>query len=52
MDKVSYWEDYASKYMMNTVKRMPLTIVKGKGVRVWDEGDRPYLDFVAGWAVN
>lgn len=49
---MSYWEDYASKYMMNTVKRMPLTVVKGKGVRVWDDTDRPYLDFVAGWAVN
>ena len=49
---MSYWEDYASKYMMNTVKRMPLTLVKGKGMRVWDDTDRPYLDFVAGWAVN
>jgi acetylornithine/N-succinyldiaminopimelate aminotransferase len=49
---VSYWEDYAAKYMMNTVKRMPLTVVKGKGVRVWDDTNRSYLDFVAGWAVN
>jgi acetylornithine/N-succinyldiaminopimelate aminotransferase len=37
---------------MNTVKRIPLTMVRGEGVRAWDDGGREYLDFVGGWAVN
>jgi predicted acetylornithine/succinylornithine family transaminase len=37
---------------MPTFKRMPITLVKGKGVRVWDENGKEYLDFTAGWAVN
>jgi predicted acetylornithine/succinylornithine family transaminase len=31
---------------------MPITLVKGKGVRVWDDNGKEYLDFTAGWAVN
>ena len=37
---------------MHTVDRIPVTLVRGKGARVWDENGREYLDFVAGWAVN
>jgi predicted acetylornithine/succinylornithine family transaminase len=37
---------------MPTFKRLPLTIVKGQGCRVWDENGKEYLDFIAGWAVN
>ena len=37
---------------MNTIERVPLTIVRGQGARVWDEDGREYLDFVGGWAVN
>ena len=37
---------------MNVVERVPLTIVRGQGARVWDEDGREYLDFVGGWAVN
>jgi len=37
---------------MNTVERVPLTLVRGQGARVWDEDGREYLDFVGGWAVN
>jgi acetylornithine/N-succinyldiaminopimelate aminotransferase len=40
------------KYFMHTIDRVPLTIVRGQGVRVWDEAGRKYLDFVGGWAVN
>jgi predicted acetylornithine/succinylornithine family transaminase len=40
------------KYFMNTVERVPLTVVKGQGAWVWDERGRKYLDFVGGWAVN
>jgi acetylornithine aminotransferase/acetylornithine/N-succinyldiaminopimelate aminotransferase len=37
---------------MYNIKRMPMTLVRGEGVRVWDDAGREYLDFVAGWAVN
>jgi acetylornithine/N-succinyldiaminopimelate aminotransferase len=40
------------KYFMRTFKRMPLTVVRGEGVRVWDEDGKEYLDFTSGWAVN
>ncbi|MDP2729813.1 MAG: aspartate aminotransferase family protein [Dehalococcoidales bacterium] len=46
------WQELESKYFMHTVNRVPLTLVRGKGTRVWDENGREYLDFVAGWAVN
>ena len=49
---MSYWQELEHKYFMNTVERLPLTLVRGEGVRVWDEEGREYLDFVAGWAVN
>jgi predicted acetylornithine/succinylornithine family transaminase len=37
---------------MPTFERLPLTLVRGQGARVWDEDGRQYLDFVAGWAVD
>jgi len=40
------------KYVMNTYSRFPITLVQGKGIKVWDENDKEYLDFVAGIAVN
>lgn len=46
------WQELEHKYMMHTVVRVPLTLVKGRGAQVWDEAGRRYLDFVAGWAVN
>ena len=46
------WQKLEKKYFMSTFKRMPVTLVKGKGVRVWDENDKEYLDFTAGWGVN
>jgi len=36
---------------MQVFKRLPLTIVRGKGMKVWDDEGRDYLDFVAGLAV-
>jgi acetylornithine/succinyldiaminopimelate/putrescine aminotransferase len=32
--------------------RQPITIVRGEGCRVWDDAGRPYLDLVAGIAVD
>jgi len=49
---MSYWQELEHKYFMNTVERVPVTLVKGQGARVWDEDGREYLDFVGGWAVN
>ena len=37
---------------MQTGRRMPLTIVRGAGTRVWDHERREYLDFIAGIATN
>ncbi len=37
---------------MQLAKRWPVTIVRGKGMKVWDENGREYLDFVAGIAVT
>ena len=38
--------------MMNFINRIPVTFVKGKGLRLWDEDGKEYLDFVGGWAVD
>ncbi|HHY98432.1 MAG TPA: aminotransferase class III-fold pyridoxal phosphate-dependent enzyme, partial [Firmicutes bacterium] len=37
---------------MNTYARLPVTIVRGRGTRVWDDKGKEYLDFVSGIAVN
>ncbi len=49
---MSNWQELEHKYFMSTVERVPVTLVKGQGARVWDEDGREYLDFVGGWAVN
>jgi predicted acetylornithine/succinylornithine family transaminase len=36
----------------NTYNRFPITLVKGRGCRVWDDAGREYLDFAAGIAVS
>ncbi len=46
------WQELGRKYLMNTSKRLPVTLVWGEGARVWDDRGKAYLDFVGGWAVN
>jgi acetylornithine/N-succinyldiaminopimelate aminotransferase len=46
------WQEIDKKYYMQTIVRDPVTIVKGKGARVWDDKGKEYLDFVGGLAVN
>ena len=46
------WQQLEHKYYMPTFKRIPVTLVRGQGARVWDDNGRQYLDFTAGWAVN
>jgi acetylornithine/N-succinyldiaminopimelate aminotransferase len=45
-------KDDAAKYLMQTYSRQPLSIVRGRGSKVYDLEGREYLDFVAGIAVN
>ncbi len=44
--------DLTHKYVANTYGRFPITLVRGKGIKVWDRAGREYLDFVTGLAVN
>ena len=46
------WKEIESQYYMFVVRRQPVVIVRGEGSRVWDDNDKEYLDFTAGWAVN
>ena len=43
---------YTSQYLMQTYARVPVSIVRGQGCKVYDAEGREYLDFVAGVAVN
>ena len=46
------WQELDSKYYMQTTIRIPVTLVWGKGIRVWDDEGKEYLDFVNGLAAN
>ncbi|MHB1006313.1 MAG: acetylornithine/succinylornithine family transaminase [Chloroflexota bacterium] len=49
---MSNWIELEKKYYMGVAKRLPVVLVRGEGVRVWDEDGNAYLDLVAGIAVN
>ncbi|MBW5448449.1 acetylornithine transaminase [Cohnella sp. CFH 77786] len=38
--------------LFNTYARYPITLVKGKGSRLWDDQGKQYLDFMSGLAVT
>jgi len=40
------------RYLVPTYVRLPLALVKGKGVKVWDVHQREYLDFFSSWGVS
>ncbi|MCJ7604556.1 MAG: aspartate aminotransferase family protein [Dehalococcoidales bacterium] len=46
------WKELESKYYMQTMVRIPVTLVRGEGMRVWDDKGKEYLDFVGGLAVD
>nr|WP_306296798.1 aspartate aminotransferase family protein [Candidatus Entotheonella palauensis] len=46
------WKALEQQYYMQCARRQPIVLVRGEGTRVWDEHDKAYLDFTAGWAVN
>ena len=39
-------------YLLPVYARLPVTLVRGSGVKVWDANGKEYLDFLAGIAVN
>ncbi len=49
---MTQWQELEHKYYMKTFKRVPVTLVSGEGVWVWDSSGKKYLDCVGGWAVN
>ena len=44
-------QEREKRVIMQTYARYDLTLVKGKGAKVWDDKGREYLDFVSGIAV-
>ena len=49
---MSTLRDREAQLYMQASRRMPVTVVRGAGTRVWDDEGREYLDFVAGIATN
>lgn len=47
----SFWIELSRRYLMNTYRRYPVVLVRGKGTRVWDADGKEYMDFGAGIAV-
>jgi acetylornithine/N-succinyldiaminopimelate aminotransferase len=45
-------KEAAAKYLMQTYTRQPISIVRGRGAKVYDMEGREYVDFVGGIAVN
>ena len=45
-------KDDTNRYLMQTYQRQPLSIVRGRGTKVYDLEGREYTDFVGGIAVN
>jgi acetylornithine aminotransferase/acetylornithine/N-succinyldiaminopimelate aminotransferase len=45
------WQEIESRVFMRTGKRLPVTLVRGEGTRVWDDAGKGYLDFFGGPAV-
>ena len=41
-----------AEFILPTVTRVPVCLVKGKGSRVWDLENREYVDFFPGWGVS
>ena len=46
------WQELEKRVYMQLARRWPVTIVRGKGMKVWDTEGKEYLDFVAGIAVT
>ena len=42
----------ADRHLLGNYRRFPIALAKGRGMHVWDESGKRYLDFVAGIAVD
>ncbi len=49
---MSHVRDLESKHVVQTYRRTPIVLVRGKGVRVYDEDGREYIDLLAGIGVG
>lgn len=45
-------ESLYNQFVLPTVTRIPVCLVKGKGSRVWNLEGREYVDFFPGWGVS
>ena len=45
-------QELEKSYHFDLYRRLPVTLVKGKGIYVWDSNGDKYLDFLSGIAVN
>ncbi|MGD9328781.1 MAG: aspartate aminotransferase family protein [Cyclobacteriaceae bacterium] len=45
-------QELENSYHFDLYRRIPVTLVKGKGIYVWDSKGDKYLDFLSGIAVN
>ncbi|MEE8338189.1 MAG: aspartate aminotransferase family protein [Dehalococcoidia bacterium] len=43
-------QEREAQLYMQAARRLPVTLVRGEGTRVWDEDGKEYLDFIAGIA--
>lgn len=46
------YKQLTEKYHLPVYNRFPITLVEGKGARVWDDAGNEYIDALAGIAVN
>ena len=46
------WKALEARYYHPAFRRLPVTLVRGRGTRVWDDEGKSYLDFAAGIAVT
>jgi predicted acetylornithine/succinylornithine family transaminase len=49
MDEIQKTE---KSFHFDLYRRLPVTLVRGEGTRVWDSNGKEYIDFLAGIAVN
>ena len=47
-DAAANWRELESRYFMTTGKRLPVTVSRGQGTRIWDDDGKEYLDFFGG----
>jgi acetylornithine/N-succinyldiaminopimelate aminotransferase len=45
------WQKLGKELLFSCIDRIPVTVARGQGSRVWDDNGKEYVDFVGGWAV-